>query len=265
MKRLLLQIIKPEKMNATQKEEFISLHQQYVSLDPQTLIDYLAPRDFVILYYDKKTKKLVATVGVQIILFKNDALVYFGNVVVDPAYKHDGCVCYASARYVFKLYLLHPFKRKYCCGLASISGALIYSLKHRPAWPNPDEPTPEHITKLIVSTLDKIGIQRYRITNGNVIADDLAGKIQGNFHVKSYAPNVADSFFNTINPGAEKGEQVFFINPFTLRNALDLAIHGLHGHLIKFPKLYHRIIKNKTEKPFLTFVLLVFAVFRIKL
>ncbi|KTD76313.1 hypothetical protein [Legionella waltersii] len=264
MKRIFIRAVKPSKMSEEQKTEYVEFHQHYLLLDEKAILDYVSPRDVVLMYYDKVSKKLVATVGVQVIHFKKESLIYFGNVVVDPDYKHAGCISHASAKYVLRLFLFHPMKQKYCCGLASSSGALEYSLKHRPAWPNPDETTPPEITQLILRTLDKLNMDRYRIEHGNVIVNNLSDKINGKFHLREQPKSAADSFFHAINPGAEKGEQIFFLNPFTLRNAVDLAVHGLHSQLIKSPKLYHKIIKYKTEKPFFTILLLALAVFRIK-
>lgn len=262
MKKLSVKAIKPNKMTETQKKDFVLLHQRHISLDDKTLLNHLSPRDFVLLFYDRETGHLVATIGIQMIHLKQDIFLYFGNVVVDAEYKHQRCIAHSSAKCILKLFIFHPFKRKYCCGLASSSGALEYSLKHRPAWPNPDDPTPPHMTNLMRQVIEEIGIDKYRIENGNIISMNLSDKIKGSFHVNNPPIDKAKSFFNAINPGAEKGEQVFFVNPFSLVNALDLAIQGLHGHLIKRPKLYHRIIRNKTTKPFFTMVLLAFAIVR---
>lgn len=256
VKNLYVKTIKPRHLNDSQKQELVALHQQQINLDAQTILDYLLPRDYLLFYYHKKSHHLVATIGVQIINFKKTAIIYFGNVVVDPSCAHEGCISHASAKYIFRLFLKYPFKRKYCSGLASSSGSLVYSLKHKPSWPNPDEETPEDITQLMIKALHEIGVDSYRVEQGNLIATNLANKITKEFHVKQKPPTAAESFFKRINPGAEQGEQVFFLNPFTLTNALDLAIHALHGHLIKSPRFYRRIKKYKQEKPFFCLIIL---------
>ncbi|CEK11526.1 hypothetical protein [Legionella hackeliae] len=117
------------------------------------IIDYLFPRDIVLLFYDKNTQKMVATIGISIVCFKNDVLIYFGNVVVDFLYKQCSCISDTTAKYVSKIFIRYPFKNKYCCGLASSSGALKYSMKHKPASPNLDEKTPENLTQLMINTV----------------------------------------------------------------------------------------------------------------
>ncbi len=265
MKKIDLVVAKPNQLSSKQKSDYVTLHQEYLFLDQETLLDYLSPRDYVLLFYDKSTIKLVATIGVSVIHFKNDVLVYFGNVVVDTSYKHSGIISYASTKYILKLFLLHPFKNKYCCGLASSSGTLEYSLKHKPSWPNPEEKTPPHMVQLMMDALQKLNIDKYRVKNGNVITYNLSEKINSTFHKKGHASTKMDKYFNKINPYSEQGEQVFFLNPFTLKNTIDLAVHGLHNHLIKHPKLYHKIIKCKSTKPVYTIFLLTITMIKLKL
>lgn len=252
MERLYIKTVKPNKMTEKQKDDYSRLHKKHLTLDDDYLIQYLLPRDRVILFYEKTSHQLVATIGIQLIFFDNYALIYFGNVLIEQKYKHENCISHTSAKHVLKMFLRHPFRSKYCCGLASSSGSLEYSLKHRPSWPNPDEVTPMHVTKIMIQTLQKVGIEQFRIENGNVITYNLSNKINGDFHAQKSPKLKLNSFFHRINPGSELGEQVFFLNPFTLKNALDLAIHGLHANLIKRPKLYHKIQKKKDKKPFYT-------------
>ncbi|PWY54304.1 hypothetical protein DGG96_17805 [Legionella qingyii] len=265
MKKIDLVVVKPALLSSKQKSEYVTLHQEYLFLDKETLLEYLAPRDYVLLFYDKKTKKLVATIGVSIIHLKKDVLVYFGNVVVDASYKHSGIISYAMTKHVLKLFLLYPFKNKYCCGLASSSGTLEYSLKYTPCWPNPNEKTPSHIVQLMLDTLKKLNIDKYRIENGNVITYNLSEKINSTFHKKGHSSTKMDKYFNKINRHSEQGEQVFFLNPITMKNTLNLAVRGFHNHLIKQPKLYHKIMRCKTTKPVYTIVLLMITMIKIKL
>ena len=265
MKKIDLVVVKPAHLSSNQKSDYVTLHQEYLFLDKETLLDYLAPRDYVLLFYDKSSKKLVATIGVSIIHFKKDVLVYFGNVVVETSYKHSGIISYAMTKHVLKLFLLYPFKNKYCCGLASSSGTLEYSLKYPPSWPSPKEKTPPHIVQLMLDTLQKLNIDRYRIENGNVITYNLSEKINSTFHKKTRCSSKMDKYFNKINPHSEQGEQVFFLNPITIKNTVNLAVRGFHNHLINHPKLYHKIMKCKSTRPIYTIVLLTITMIKLKL
>jgi len=252
MQRLYVKAVTPGRMTRKEKEQYIQLHQKYLNLDAKFLIEYLSVRNELLMFYDMESHALVVIIGIQLIRFENKILVYFVNVVIEEDYKHEGCISHTTVKYAIKMFLLHPFCEKYCCGLASSSGSLEYTIRHRPSWPDEQKRTPLSVNKIMIKALRQIGIEQYKIIASHVITCNLAPKIQGTFHTKTPKNRRLDTYFHRINPGAEQGEQVFFLNPFYLSHAIDLAIRALHASLIRRPKLYHKIRKTKEVKPYYT-------------
>lgn len=116
----------------------------------------------------------------------------------------------------------------------------------------------------MLDVLQKLNIDKYRVENGNVITYNLSEKINSTFHRKGHSSTRMDKYFNKINPHSEHGEQVFFLNPITMKNTVNLAVRGFHNHLIKHPKLYHKIMKCKATKPVYTIVLLTITMIKLK-
>jgi hypothetical protein len=253
MKHTNLRVIKPDKMNDKQKNELVSLHQKYITLSTENILDYLKNRDKLYLYYNRKNKQLIATAGVQFLVTGNKVFIYIGNTVVDKKFMHEGCLSHALMKSLIFSFFRYPFKKKYWCALTSSSGAFAYAQKYQPCWPNIKQKTPDKMTQLMEHCIKKMGVSEYKIIDGNVITYDLSYKVNETFHTAPKTkPCVNASFFSQINPGSTKGEQLFFVNEFRFYKLINVLIYSLHDRLINQPKLYHSLQKKRLENPFMS-------------
>lgn len=253
MKHTSLRVVKPDKISDKEKNEFVDLHQKYITLSPENILDYFKNRDKLYLYYHKKNKQLIATVGVQFLTTGNKVFIYIGNTVVDKKYMHEGCISHALMKSLFFSFLRYPFKKKYWCGLTSSSGAFSYVQKYQPCWPNSKQETSLKMTQLMEHCIKKIGVNEYKIVDGNIITYDLSHKVKETFHTAPKTkPCVNASFFSRINPGATKGEQLFFVNEFRFYKVVNGLLYSLHDRLINQPKLYHSLQKKRLANPLMS-------------
>lgn len=250
--------VHPANLSEEQKNELVLLHQKYITLTRHAILEHLKNRDFMYLYYHKDTHRLIATAGVQYIKYKNHVFIYIGNTVVDKEFCHESCTAHTILCSMIYAYLHFPFKKKHWCALTSSPGSFSYSQRYQPCWPNQNSLTPPEITSLMIECLKQIGIDKYKIVNGNIIADSLCDKIKQNFHktnsstvsAKQSQPSHCTSnasYFHQINPGAEKGEQLFFINSMRIYKLINAGIYSLHSRLIIQPKHYHRLKKCRNR------------------
>lgn len=256
MKNSFCTIVSPDQMSEEQKTNLVSLHQKYVTLSRDTILDLLQARDKIYLYYHTETKHLIATAGIQYICLQNNVFIYIGNTVVDSHFKHEGCLAHTISKSMIYACLQHPLKNKYWCALASSAGSFSYSQHYQPCWPNPNQSTPKNMTNFMMECIEKIGISDFKIIDGNIITYDLCNKVDGTFLVGENKKKTAlksktsaTSFFNRVNPNAHKGEQLFFINSFKLYKLISSGMISLHHRLIKQPKIYHRLKKKCNTNP----------------
>lgn len=253
MKHTNLHIVKPDKMSDKQKNELVSLHQKYITLSPENILDYFKNRDKLYLYYHRENKQLIATAGVQFLTLENKLFIYIGNTVVDKKFMHEGCLSHALMKSLIFSFFRYPFKKKYWCALTSSSGAFSYTQKYQPCWPNVTQETPPQMTQLMEDCIKKIGVSDYKIINGNVITYDLSHKVKETFHTApKNKPCINASFFNKINPESHKGEQLFFVNEFRFYKLINALIYSLHDRLINKPKLYHSLQKKRLANPLMS-------------
>ncbi|KTD60060.1 hypothetical protein [Legionella shakespearei] len=257
MKQSKCVIVKPRDLTNHQKDDIVTLHQKYITLSRNCILELLKPRDKIYLYYHKDTNQLIATVGIQFVQCKNNILIYVGNTVVEDQYKHEGCLPHSLFKSMAYLFLKHPFKNKFWSALSSSSGSFSYAQHHKPCWPSPYETTPSEITDLMEHCIKDIGITEYRIIDGNIVTYDLCNKIEGTFHIKDRkVKSPMSRFFYKLNPNAHQGEQLFFISSFKIYKIVTAIIYSLHHKLIKNPALYHRLKKSKNRNPVASLLLI---------
>jgi hypothetical protein len=258
MKQSYLVVVKPTQMNDKQKEDLVYLHQKRITLDHEQILHHLQNRDYIYLYYHKKNNQLIATAGIQLLQFPSTLFIYIGNTVVDEKFKHEGCLSHVILKSMLFTLIQHPFKKKYWCALASSSGSFSYAQRFQPCWPNPNESTPQHITDIMQECIKKIGINEFKVINGHVITYDLCNKINKTLYVPTNNEHSnTQSFFHKINPEADNGEQLFFINSFRIYKLINAGIYSFHHKLIKQPKIYHRLKRIRFHSPLLsTFLIL---------
>jgi len=248
MKQVYFCKVSPGKMSDQQKDDLVGLHQKYISLSREAILAHLQNRNKVYLYYHRATKILIGTAGIQYIICKNQVFIYIGNTVVDEQFKHEGCTAHAIWRSVVVAFIRHPLKKKHWCALTSSPGSFSYSQRYQPCWPNPDEQTPQDITETMEQCIHKIGISDYKILEGNIVTSSLCDKIGQTFHLKVNTVQTRHSaIFNKLNPNAEKGEQLFFINLVCIYKLINAAIFSLHHRLVGQPTLYRRLKKNRNK------------------
>lgn len=258
MKHSNLCVVKPSKMSETQKEELVILHQKYITLTQDNILEYLKDRDKLYLYYHKENKQLIATAGVQFLTCGNKLFIYIGNTVVDEQFKHEGCLSHVIMKSLIVAFFRHPFKKKYWCALTSSSGSFSYAQKFQPCWPNVTQETPSEMTQLMEQCIQKIGVSEYKIINGNLITYDLTHKVKQTFHTNPKKKNCVNThFFSQINPSAHKGEQLFFVNECRPYKLINAVIYSLHHRLIRQPKLYHSLKKKRLTNPILSSFIIV--------
>jgi hypothetical protein len=242
-------VVKPKNLNQQQKDDIVILHQKYITLASDSILELLQPRDRVYLYYNTDNNELIATVGVQFVHSHKNILIYIGNTVVEDKYKHEGCLPHSLFKAMAYLFARHPFKNKYWCALSSSSGSFSYA-HHFNCWPKPDEATPENITALMEHCVKAIGVTEYRVMDGNVITYDLCNKIDGAFHLnEKKVKSPLSNFFYKLNSNAHLGEQLFFISSFKIHIVVNFLIYFLHHQLIQNKSAYHRIKRKKNSNP----------------
>lgn len=258
MKHTNLSIVKPSDMNEKQKQELVSLHQKYITLSQERILDYLKNRDQLYLYYLKDTKQLIATAGVQFVVCNNKVFIYIGNTVVEERYSHEGCLSHVIMKSLLFSYLRYPFKKKYWCALTSSPGSFSYAQRFQPCWPNVKEKTPQKMLDVMEQCINQIGVNNYKLNDGQLITYDLSYEVKETFHSKPKNINCINaSFFNQINPGAYKGEQLFFVNECQIYKLINACIYSLHHKLIRKPKLYHSLKKKRLTHPLLSSFLII--------
>ena len=253
MKHTSLRVIKPDKMSDIQKNEFVTFHQKYITLSPENIIEYFKKRDKLYLYYHRENKQLIATAGIQFLTSGNNVFIYIGNTVADKKFAQEKCIPHALMKSLVYSFLRYPFKKKYWCALTTSAGAFAYAQKYQSCWPNAQQSTPLKMTQLMEHCIKKIGVSEYKIVDGNVITYDLSHKVKETFHTTSKSkPCSNTSFFHQINPGADKGEQLFLVSEFHLYKVINGILVLLHDKLINQPKLYHSLKKKRLANPLMS-------------
>lgn len=251
-------VLKPQNMHEVQKDELVQLHQKYINLSRDDILSYLKNRDKLYLYYHKETKQLIATAGAQFLVCDKKVFIYIGNAVVDPRFKHEGCLPHAIMKSLISAFFRYPFKKKYWCALTSSSGSFSYAQKFQPCWPNANEATPIEMIDLMEQCIKKVGVSDYKIINGHLISYDMSCKIKGTFNTAPKNKSCMNaSFFNQINPGSNQGEQLFCVSEFRAYKLIIAGIYCLHHRLINQPKLYHSLKKKRLANPLLSSYLLI--------
>ena len=143
----------PSDLSKKDKSEITTLHQQFFDLKSEEIIGYLKHRSYIDMFYEKNTRKLIGTVGIQWYEYEDYVVAYLGNAVVDKNKHGGGLLTKSILRVIFRTTLKYPTKNKFVIALATSPKAYAYFTKLKHSWPKPYEPVPEKINILIENFL----------------------------------------------------------------------------------------------------------------
>lgn len=226
MKNIVSQNKLPNELTADELKAIIDLHQQFFSFPAELIKELLLERDYIILYKNKKTHTLIATIGVSEFIINNDVVSYLGNTVIDSAYSQKGLLAHSQLRNAIKLIVKHPFKRKFLCAFTHSQRAYDWAMKSPVFWPNEKQRTPNNMLQLMEAIAIKLaGKSYYRIENDVIIIETLSTLLKLNrCHLQKTELKPNNAYFSIINRYAEMGEQVLLLGPINVINFL----HGLY-------------------------------------
>ncbi|MCL5272526.1 MAG: hypothetical protein M1486_04335 [Gammaproteobacteria bacterium] len=198
---------KPDALNDIETDAVVKLHQQFFDLRAEDIIGYLKERTYVDLFYEKETKQLIGTVGIQWYFCDDTVIVYLGNAVIDKKTHGHGLLTRSVLRSVCKTSFKFPFKRKFLLGFATSPKAYSYFTKYKYSWPKPFEEVPPDINEVIGKFLNKYYPQNYKThEHGYIIIPK-----EANVRAKSknqVLTRYQDSWFTCSNISFDEGYQL---------------------------------------------------------
>lgn len=221
MKNILIVSKKPDLLTHSEREEIIKLHQQVFELSAENIIFFLKERSYVDLFYDKKNKELIGTIGIQWYLFEEIVILYVGNAVINKNKRQNGLLTISVIRAILKTILKFPLKRKYILGFATSPKAYAYFTKYKYSWPKPFQNIPKDIYDIMGKFLTTYYPGRFKIQeHGYIMIPDQACIRTKNKNQKIH--RFQESWFASANLAYEQGYQLPCIAALNCRNYLTL-------------------------------------------
>jgi hypothetical protein len=218
MNPIQIKIIRNKSLPPNTQQQIIDLHQQYFDLPGESIIEFMLARDEIHLFFDRNSKKLVGTVGIQWFNFKDFAVMYEGGIVVSQQYLKYGLLAQSLIRSSTKTFLRYFYKKRYLFSLVTTPEAYRYYIKFGEYWPKINEPIPENIHPVMQTFCQNFCGTNFSYRNGIYLTAIQKCEFSLNPLLVQRINRKTDKhtrFFLNAIPNFSKGEQLIVTSPMT--------------------------------------------------
>lgn len=216
---------KVSELTKSEWQGIITLHHDTFALTDNIIRAELEKRDYVYLYSEKKTHKIIGCIGIQWIHTENSTILYMGNAVIYPQYKNHRILSTVQLHSMLWSIIRYPTRHLYAGALLLTPESFGYLKHFVQYWPHSNEKPPQYVRTLMLSMANTLVGNHYHMHNNAIICDALAKQIHHhNIYKKSinkkYLPIINE--FRELNPKYKQGEQLLAFGKISVLNILLL-------------------------------------------